>query len=265
MVGQVNNEENMSISIRIGGRIASVYLHNNLSFIEGRKGSEYEIVVSNPFNVRVKAVLSVDGMNVITGEPCDYDDQGYVINPYGSITIDGWRISDAAVRAFKFGNDSESYGALSGQGVDNNGVIGVALFKERSYTHPRRPMVAVDSWPWNNAPSDFQPMWYSSNAVGSAVSKPLRGRRIPNWNAAMTLGASAADVDLSSIGTGQGQTLESRTTEVRFDYEKKAASVETVYYDTWEGLLRRGVVQTKISVPPLPNAFPANTKYAKSF
>ena len=56
----------------------------------------------------------------------------------GTLTIEGFRRSSSAVAAFRFGSVANSYAALT-SGDRNVGVIGVAVFAERSQPVPRRP------------------------------------------------------------------------------------------------------------------------------
>ena len=51
---------------------------------------------------RVLAVASVDGINVITGETATPAQSGYVLDPFGSVDIAGWRKSMGEVAAFVF-------------------------------------------------------------------------------------------------------------------------------------------------------------------
>ena len=51
------------------------------------------------------------------------------VNPMDRLVIDGFRLSDSHVAAFRFGSVSESYAARTGRGA-NVGVIGFAVFAE---------------------------------------------------------------------------------------------------------------------------------------
>src|SRR5262249_57151594 len=73
---------------------------------------------------------SVDGRDVIDGQPARWDKRGYVVDPYGRVTIDGYRLSQESVAAFRFSSVPRSYSAQMGSARDV-GVIGVAVFVER--------------------------------------------------------------------------------------------------------------------------------------
>ena len=103
--------------------------HEGDLYVAGKKGSRYQVRVRNKTNQNVLVVLTVDGRNVITGEPGNHDDGGQVIGPRDSWVFKGWRTSDNQVAAFEFGNKSGSYSSQLGT-PQNVGVIGCAVFEE---------------------------------------------------------------------------------------------------------------------------------------
>jgi len=96
----------------------------------GHDGDRYVIRVENRSPVRLEAVATVDGLDVIDGDDGDPGKRGYVVAPYDSLEIEGFRESEGSVRAFRFGATDDSYASRRGKGR-NVGVIGVALFEER--------------------------------------------------------------------------------------------------------------------------------------
>lgn len=100
------------------------------TLIMGEDGARYRIVVRNDTPARFEIVASVDGLDVIDGKPADPNRRGYLVDPYGLLTIEGFRTSDQAIAAFRFGAVSESYAART-SGDRNVGVIGLAVFAER--------------------------------------------------------------------------------------------------------------------------------------
>lgn len=106
-------------------------------FITGITGERYEIVVKNETTNRLEIVLSVDGLDVLDGKSANYKKRGYIVEPASTLEVDGFRISDEAVAAFRFGTVPESYANLKKRGTDNVGVFGVAVFQERIGASPR--------------------------------------------------------------------------------------------------------------------------------
>lgn len=99
-------------------------------FVVGHAGQRYEILVHNQTGGRFEVVASVDGLDVIDGEPAHVDKRGYVLEPYATVRIDGWRRSQEVVAAFRFGRVSDSYAGRTA-GDRNVGVIGLAFFAEQ--------------------------------------------------------------------------------------------------------------------------------------
>ncbi|HEU4517522.1 MAG TPA: hypothetical protein VFR77_09485, partial [Steroidobacteraceae bacterium] len=116
----------IEIRDRKSGRVLPVYWHEGERYVAGEPGREYEIRVRNRDGCRILAVTSVDGINVITGRTASPTQSGYVVDPWGSVEIDGWRKSLDEVAAFYFTAVPDSYAARTGR-PDDVGVIGVAL------------------------------------------------------------------------------------------------------------------------------------------
>jgi hypothetical protein len=116
----VDTAERPFEAMSIGGRIHVV----------GEVGQRYNIVLHNRTNRRLEVVGSVDGVDVIDGQPASLSKRGYILSPYSSLVIDGFRRSQDLVAAFRFGAVKQSYAART-SGDSNVGVIGLAIFAER--------------------------------------------------------------------------------------------------------------------------------------
>jgi hypothetical protein len=79
--------------------------------------------------------VSVDGVNVITGQTAHPSQSGYVLAPRGRMQIQGWRRSLSQTAAFYFTSLPDSYAARTGRPGDV-GVIGVALFRRKPVPAP---------------------------------------------------------------------------------------------------------------------------------
>jgi len=124
-------QASIEIVDRTEGRVLPMYWHQGRRYVVGKPGNEYTIRVRNGGSGRVLAVMSVDGVNVITGDTASPQQSGYVLAPYESADIAGWRKSMARTAAFYFTALPDSYAARTGR-PDNVGVIGVAVFRERA-------------------------------------------------------------------------------------------------------------------------------------
>lgn len=96
-------------------------------------------------------VLSVDGVNVISGETAASQQSGYVLGPWEQTEISGWRKSQQEVAQFYFTALPDSYAART-ERPDNVGVIGAAVFREKVepllVVHYAQPSAAAGRNQW---------------------------------------------------------------------------------------------------------------------
>ena len=139
------------------GRLPTFY-SNGRAYVLGNIGERYRIHITNSTSRRVEAVVSVDGLDAIDGRTASFDDKrGYVIPPYGDVTVDGFRTSVDQVATFRFSSVRDSYAARKGQ--DRNvGVIGVAFFpeRERPVAVTPRPSPYYDDRRYEDRPRDSE-------------------------------------------------------------------------------------------------------------
>ena len=124
----------LTISIRDANGSALEAVHvGDRTFVVGQAGQRYSITLQNHTSHRFEAVGTVDGLDVINGKPGTFDNRGYVIMPFATLEIEGFRTSNADVAAFRFATVADSYAAQTGS-ARNVGVIGIAFFSERGDT-----------------------------------------------------------------------------------------------------------------------------------
>lgn len=207
--------------------------HRGKTFVAGEHGDRYEIRVTNHSGHRLEVVVSVDGLDVVSGRPGDFTSQrGYVLPPFGSVVIDGFRTSLERVAAFRFSSVGESFAAQVGA-PHNVGVIGVAVFKERPAAIARR----------RHAP----------RAGASATGRPES--RAPSSASRSKSKSESADAHRShapsrELGTRFGESRHSAVHEVGFTRAdaRHPDFRTTIHYDSARGLQARGV---PIRVEPL--------------
>jgi hypothetical protein len=121
----------VTISIRDanGEPLEAVHVGDR-TFVVGQSGQRYSIVLQNHTSHRFEAVGTVDGLDVINGKPGTFDNRGYVLMPFATLEIEGFRTSTSAVAAFRFASVADSYAAQTGS-ARNVGVIGIAFFGEK--------------------------------------------------------------------------------------------------------------------------------------
>jgi hypothetical protein len=155
--GVYNNGVRVSLRDE-GNSPLSGYRVNDRNFVLGHAGQRYTIVLENSTPARFEAVVSVDGLDVINGQPAGYSHRGYILPAFGRLEIDGFRQDLNTVAAFRFGSVQDSYAAQTGT-ARNVGVIGVALFSERGvvlrpYQDPNETLLRETASPF---PNQFAP------------------------------------------------------------------------------------------------------------
>ena len=125
---------------RTANRELPVHWKDGRAYVAGQPGNEYAVRVRNVAGEDLLAVVSVDGVNAITGESAQAAQSGYVVGSYTSMDVSGWRKNMQRTAAFYFTTLPDSYAARTGR-PDDVGVIGVALFRRK----PPEP-VAVEPW-----------------------------------------------------------------------------------------------------------------------
>ncbi len=227
----------VEIRERDSGRILPVIWHDGERYVAGEPGREYEIRLRNHDGGRVLAVTSVDGVNVITGKTASPAQSGYVVDPWGSVEIDGWRKSLDEVAAFYFTALPDSYAARTGR-PDDVGVIGVAFFRERAPQRLRREDRA-----WPDSPASAPAAEASRDSAKSAGS------------------AQRAAPEEERLGTGHGRRLDSGAVYTSFERASETPDeVIRIYYDSRRNLVAQGILPSpwrfaQRSPDPFPSAF----------
>ena len=111
------------------GGLLPQYADDGKRWTPGERGHRYSVRLRNASPQRVLVVLSVDGINAVSGEQATPDQTGYVLNPWQTADISGWRKSQDEVAQFVFTSPGKSYAGRTGR-PDNIGVIGIAVFRE---------------------------------------------------------------------------------------------------------------------------------------
>jgi hypothetical protein len=135
------------LEVLVDGAPAPTFFQNGGTYVMGALGQRYTLRVTNRTGRRVEVVASVDGRDVVDGRAADFrSKRGYIVPAWGSVDIDGWRLSHAEVAAFRFSSVADSYAARTGSAREV-GVIGAAIFPER-YLPPPRPLAVPDAPPY---------------------------------------------------------------------------------------------------------------------
>ena len=227
------------VNRRTGERL-EIYRHEGKRYVAGRPGDSYAVELRNLSGGRLLTVLSVDGVNALTGQTADPRQAGYVIDGRRSYAINGWRKSLEDVAKFVFTDLPDSYAARSGR-PDNVGVIGVAVFREK--IEPRPP-IAFSPEP--------TPSMRAAPARPSAEALAKAERRDSE--------SSALERESQKLGTGHGEREYAPTRHTQFVRNRTVPDeVVTIYYDSRANLIARGIVAAPYSGEP--KAFPGGVGF----
>jgi hypothetical protein len=227
-----------------------VHWHEGRAYVAGKPGNEYTLSIRSRQGAEVLAVVSVDGVNVITGEGANPQQSGYVLSPYRSLDIKGWRKNMAETAAFYFTSLGDSYAARTGRPNDV-GVIGVAVFRKKPELPPQ-PISQIAPRQKNEARRDAPAPFSGAGASADSASAPSESRASGELSSRSQPSAGAP------IGTGHGRREASHARHVGFE-RASADSAETItlYYDSRANLLARGVIREYVPIAPRqPNPFP---------
>jgi hypothetical protein len=210
------------------GAVLPTFHHRGRVFVLGALGDRYQVRVRNGSARRAEVVVSVDGRDVVDGRPAALGRRGYIVAPYGEVVVDGFRLSEAAVAAFRFSPVRDAYAARMGDARDV-GVVGAAVFLERAAP----PRIADRRLRSEAAP----------DAAGAAGDAPASAAPAPAPEAAeRSASRKAAPQDRPGLGTEFGEERESRVTEVAFERAAGGpAAVLSLRYDDRPGLVALGI------------------------
>ncbi len=259
---------------RANGTALPVYARDGRNYIVGTPGHEYAVRIRNCTGGRVLVATSVDGVNVISGETASPSQTGYVLDPWGSVEISGWRKSMDRTAAFYFTDLGDSYAARTGRPM-NVGVIGVAVFQERV-----PPVV------WRGRSDRLSAAQSPESAAADGRNDPLpapaRREAAPESRAPASAGLSRERADvaqaqspandsleaerksLGKLGTGHGRSETSIVTTTAFERATESpAETVALQYDRRENLIAMGVLpRPYYAQRQQPDPFPAAMRFA---
>lgn len=228
--------------ILVDGSPLAEYGSRGRTYVEARKGREYEIRFTNRTDRRVGVAIAVDGMNSIDAKVTSAKDAAkWIVAPWQTITIGGWQTSSGTARRFYFTDEPSSYGAILGK-TRNLGLVSLAVFRERLPEPPPR------RW-WSgtfggSGRKDERMRGDSPAAPPSADSDGSRRSAAEPQAGAPREERSAAKekLDDESAATGIGREIDHEVTRIAFEAESRPAALLDIRYEYREGLARLGIL-----------------------
>jgi hypothetical protein len=212
------------------GQVLPAYRHRGVPYVAGQPGHRYAVRMVNRTGARVLVVLSVDGINAISGETAAVSQTGYVLAPYASAEITGWRKSMTEAAAFYFTSLADSYAARTDR-PDNVGVIGAAVYRERVRLEPR-------GWelPGSSSSRESDAARDAARGAGSDLGDRPESQR------ADSVGKLAQRAE--RIGTGHGEREHAPITHTAFERAgSEPNEIVRVRYDSHANLVAMGVIR----------------------
>ena len=250
----------VSVIDRDTGSVLPTNRHDGKLYIAGVPGHRYSVRLNNRTGARVLTVLSVDGVNAITGQTANPSQSGYVLDAYQSTEVEGWRKNMSEIAQFNFTALDNSYAARTGR-PNNVGVIGVAVFREKPPVWRERD----DKISMHEAES--QPRSADSAATpppaAAAAGSPAQAAKSANapagearsYNDTMT--QRPVPKPEESLGTGHGARESSYASYTTFERVSSSPDeVDSVWYDSYRNLVARGVIRTLRPIAVEPQPFP---------
>ena len=244
----------------------STWRHRGATWVAGRPGDRYAVRLTNRSPGRVLVVLSIDGVNAVSGDTAAVGQTGYVLAPWQSAEITGWRKSYTEAAAFYFTALPDSYAARTDR-PDNVGVIGAAVFRERvpqTVQRPFEPQPSVSGRkdddgdrrePERRAEAPAQ----SSGRLGASADAAASDRAAaPSATAPPSPAQRERDsfAKADKLGTGHGEREYSPTTQTAFERASTQPSeVVQVRYDSYANLVAAGVIG-RAPTYAMPDPFP---------
>ena len=245
------------LQVLVDGSPAPTFFSSGETYVMGTQGERYTLRVVNHTGRRVEAVASVDGRDVVDGRPADFrGKRGYIVPAWGSVDIDGWRLTRAQVAAFRFSSVADSYAARTGSAREV-GVIGAAIFPERFVPRPR-PLDLPYTDPRASGPSSrsrddvsesegaARPERRASKSTDGVSAAPPAGpvgSAAPAAPAASAASGAPEPSRRRGLGTEFGEAVGSSVREVTF--VRASASAPAVLlgarYNDRDGLVALGI------------------------
>lgn len=245
----------VDVQLRVDGEAAPLYLSpkgDRRHYFEAFAGRNYSVVLRNNSARRIGVLLTVDGLNVVDGEITRLasSEPMYVLDPWESATIQGWRTSLNDVRRFVFVDEKRSYAERTGQANSDMGWIRVLAFREKK-------QVAIFNWkndreqapdvPWRDTVGDrserskSEPQAAPRTNAGEAPSPTMQRMDESSQEKSMAGLESSKDAGGSYPGTGWGDRRTDRVHYVNFTPERIAIDQLVFRYEYARGLIALGI------------------------
>ena len=247
----------VGVSAEVDGGLSPLYPARDGSdrwYLEAREGGRYAITLANRTGERLGVVVTVDGLNAISGQPDVGPARMYVLGPWDQTTVRGWRTSLSEVRRFTFVDERASYAVRSGKANSKMGWIEIAVYRERRHEVQRPWLKDGPGSGWNRTPRGGDenareaplPSPPPTEAPPPPMSKASPSEDRPSDTGAGARqradGYVAPERPRSFPGTGWGPRADDPVVLVNFDPEPSPSEHVTLRYEYASALRALGVL-----------------------
>src|SRR5688500_4443317 len=200
------------VDVLVNGRPLPEIQARGRTYVEARRGEEYEIRLRNRSSEWVAVALTVDGLNTIDASRTSaWNGSKWVIEPHQTITISGWQMDSDHARRFYFTTERDSYAAKL-RGKANIGTISAVFYRERRRVIPMTPPIHPIPRPVDRQDSQTSAeMRSSAEAPAGGAAKSSRSRE--------------------EAATGIGRSVRNDVRYIDMDLESRPAAEVTICYD----------------------------------
>ncbi len=210
-------ESDLSLEILVNGQPLHEYAARNTSYVEAVKHAEYSLRLQNRTGQRMAVALAVDGLNTIDAKTGSAQKASkWVLDPWQTVTVDGWQIGPDTARKFFFTSEDKSYGAWLGK-TANLGIIEAVAYREFTPPPPQEPVLREDR-------DESGRLRSLESAAPRAAGK-----------------AAPAPVD-DYAATGIGRKIDNRVTRVQMRLDPRPAAHLRLRYEYRQQLVSLGVL-----------------------
>ena len=212
----------LSMEILVNGQPLNEIAARGSHYVEAVKHAEYALRLTNRTGRRMAVALAVDGLNTIDAKTGSASNASkWVLDPWQTITIEGWQIGPDAARKFFFTSEDKSYGAWLGK-TSNLGIVEAVAYREFAPPPPtRRPYL-------EQGKKDSARM-----RSGESSAPQSAGKAAP---------APAETLDDDLAATGIGRKIDNRVTRVQMQLESSPAAHLRLRYEYRQQLVHLGVL-----------------------
>lgn len=229
----------------------------------------FEIRFKNNTYQKVQIKLSLDGTDILSGQPADtsISNKMWVVNGYETLSLKAWPETNNGGASFVFTSVDNSVAAHTHGNLSSRGIIAAAVFVE-GYVEPIQltinnpPPIVIEKHYYPNYPYWYQvyPTWTvpditcnTGGTFGSNVYPCVSSNEVYNQSYFSDISEKA---DLVAIGAGD--YVEQNITQVAGLIKPLLSETIRIKYLWWDDLQEKLRVQN--SAQPQPSGFPADSK-----